>query len=161
MDNNDASDMHSDDEIDTPKKGKVLSWLIICNFTYVVLLLNNPITEVALMIPARNPELGIPRRLVPFYAEFPAVLVIIYESIGCEAAVEKPNKLGNALKKDGAVSLASEDDWKGLLDSVKEAQLRQKRDLQQLPSRKKAVTTKTTTVKGKKGVKDGPPLRRK
>lgn len=84
-------------------------------------------TEIALLIPTAQKDLGAQRKSVFVTLTFPEVLKTIYDVIGCGDVRVKPvlsYKLSTATQKALPISLTSAEDWDGLLESVEADRLR-------------------------------------
>ncbi|KAJ7189360.1 hypothetical protein GGX14DRAFT_383315, partial [Mycena pura] len=119
-----------------------------------------------LYIPCAELE-GSQRVLLSHATTFDDSLDRIYETIGCADVVKKPvltYKLSNTTKSAEAVSLTCDDDWKGCLDEVSDAEGDKKKLISvkiivtdqyiaSLRAKLKINLSGTTKGKGKKGAK--------
>lgn len=82
----------------------------------------------ALLIPQASNE-GHQRRNLTQATTYAEALQVIYETVGCEDVYRKPHlayKLSTATLKSDPINLGSEEDWKGCLEDISQAQAKKK-----------------------------------
>jgi hypothetical protein len=89
--------------------------------------------EFSILIPT---DLGAQRRNMSVNDNLVDALEIIYEALGCLSLARKPTisyKLSTATVKSLPINLASEDDWKGLIEDVIGAHAKKSKAAQAAP----------------------------